>query len=79
MNVLGLLLAAVLLFLGGRYFYGRYRQGRMRRAVHALRAQCGGDQALVERLIFAEMQKDESLDITSAARRARLRLERDRH
>lgn len=77
MNVLGFVLAAVLLALLGHFLYKRLPKQRQRREIRALLLRCAGDQSLVERLIFAEMQRDESLDFADAARRARLRLERD--
>lgn len=46
--------------------------------VRALRLACKDDQELVERLMFAELQRDEQLDYAQAARRALLRLGRDR-
>lgn len=78
MNPLALVLIAVLLGLAGIHLYRRFGRKRKRSEIKALLEDCNGDQDLVERLIFAEMQRDESLTIHAAARAARVRLQRDR-
>lgn len=78
MDVLGLILVAVLLALGARWFLARRPKRRERAEIRRLLIDCDGDQDLVERLIFAEMQRQEGIGFAEAARRARNRLRRDR-
>ena len=78
MDLLGILLVVVLLVLGGRYFHRRRPKQRERRQIKALLLACDGDQELVERLIFAEMEREDGIGFAEAARRARHRLSRDR-
>jgi len=76
MGPLGLILIVAIAGLG-IYLYRRAPRQRVRKQVRALLLACRGDQELVERLIFAELQRaDVSYD--EAARRALARLIRDR-
>jgi len=77
-NVIGLILVFVLCVLGARYLYQHSPKQRERRQIKALMLACDGDQELVERLIFAEMEREEGIGYGEAARRARNRLARDR-
>jgi hypothetical protein len=80
MDVFGvvLLVVVVLLVAVGGYLYRRRPKQRERRQINALLIACQGDQALAERLMFAEMQRDEHISYAEAARRALARLTRDR-
>lgn len=49
-----------------------------RRAVQELLHLCEGDQDLVERLLWQEMQQTPDIDYATAARRAAARLRKDR-
>jgi hypothetical protein len=77
-DVLGIILVLVLVALAGRYLYRRSPKQRERRAIKALMLACGGDQELAERLIFAEMERQQDIGFGEAALRARRRLSRDR-
>ncbi|MGD8861935.1 MAG: hypothetical protein PVI30_18130 [Myxococcales bacterium] len=78
MDVLGIALLIVLLVVGVRWLYKQSPKQRERSEIKALLQECDGDQELVERLIFAEMRRQEGISFTEAARRARRRLKRDR-
>lgn len=78
MSVLGLILVGVLGVVIARWLWSRRPKSRERAELTALMRAVDGDQELVERLIFAEMEREEGLSFTQAARRARVRLERDR-
>ena len=77
-DLIGIALVAVLLVFGGRYLYQRSPKQRERRQIKSLMIDCDGDQELAERLIFAEMERQEGLSFAEAARRARNRLRHDR-
>jgi hypothetical protein len=77
-HILGLIVLAVLFALGVRHLYNQRPSEQRRRQIKSLLQECNGDQELAERLIFVEMQRDESIDYAEAARRARSRLKRDR-
>lgn len=62
-----------------RRLTGSRHGGGPRAEARALVHDCHGDQELAERLIFAEIERDESLTISAAARAARDRLKRDRN
>jgi phage terminase small subunit len=71
----------LLAICGGVVAWQRYRRSPKqlrRKQIAALRRACGGDQELVERLIFGELQRNPKLDYAEAARRALERLARDR-
>jgi hypothetical protein len=77
MSTLGwIALSGVLLV--GAYLAFRRRPSRVDSEVRRLRRACRGDRELVERLIFAEMQRDSRISMSVAAMRARRRLARDR-
>jgi|1185.fasta_scaffold582507_2 hypothetical protein len=78
MNAIGMALAAVLGVLGVRWLLQQRPKRRERAQVKALMLECDGDQELVERLIFSEMDRDEGIDFAEAVRRARNKLRRDR-
>lgn len=72
-----LAVAAVIAAAG--YAYLRRRKPRGPRSeARALIEDCNGDQEVAERLIFAEMQRDENMTLSAAVRAARVRLKRDR-
>jgi len=77
-QLLGTLVSLLLLGLAGRYFWMRRPRARQRAQIQALRREAGGDQDLVERLIYAELEREPELSYEAAARRARERLKRDR-
>jgi hypothetical protein len=60
------------------YFVFQRGANKADNEVRRLTRDCGGDRELVERLIFAEMQRDSSISMSVAASRARRRLARDR-
>ena len=78
MRVMGMALLLVLVVLGGRWLYERRPARRERREIKELLLLCDGDQDLVERLVFRELERAEGLSMEQAARRARRRLARDR-
>ena len=78
MNLIGIALVLVLLLLGARYLHQHSPKQLQRRRIKSLYIACGGDQDLVERLIFAETERAPDVDLGEAARRARERLIRDR-
>lgn len=78
MNVIGIALAVVLGALGLRWLSAQSPKRHERAQIKALLIECDGDQDLVERLIFAEMEREEDIAYGEAARRARNRLKRDR-
>jgi hypothetical protein len=78
MNVIGIALAVVLGALGLRWLSAQRPKRRERAQIKALLQECGGNQDLVERLIFAETEREEGIGFGEAARRARNRLKRDR-
>lgn len=75
--VLGLLVLVVIAVVVQRIHQRSPRQ-RTRRLIRELKLACHGDQDLVERLIFAELQQSPSIDYAEATRRALARVERDR-
>jgi hypothetical protein len=77
-QIVAVIVLAVLFALGVRHLYNQRPSQKRRRQIQALLQECNGDQDLVERLIFVEMQRDEAIDYAEAARRARSRLKRDR-
>jgi hypothetical protein len=77
MDVVGVVLLVLLVAVGG-YLYRRRPMQRERRQIKALSIACHGDQALAERLMFAELQRAEGISYAEAARRALARLTRDR-
>lgn len=77
-DVLGIILVLVLVALAARYLYRRSPKQRERREIKALLLACRGDQELAERLIFAEMERQQDIGFGEAALRARRRLQRDR-
>lgn len=83
MSILGLVLVAVLVIVGGRWAYQRLEaqkpKQRERRELRELLLECNGDDHLAQRLIFLEMQRDADLSFEQAAKRARTRLKRDRN
>jgi hypothetical protein len=78
MNLIGIALAVVLAALAVRSLIAQRPKRRERAQIKALLVECDGDQDLVERLIFAEMERDDDIAYGEAARRARNRLKRDR-
>ena len=78
MDLMGLAIVVVLVIFAYRYIDGRRPKKRERRELTELMEDCNGDQDLVERLIFAEMENHPNMDFKEAARRARARLSRDR-
>lgn len=78
MDVLGVIVVAVLLALGVRWLIARSPKRRERAQLARLLADCDVDRDVMERLVFAEMQRDEGIGFGEAARRARNRLRRDR-
>jgi len=78
MDLMGLAIVGVLVVFAYRYIDGRRPKKRERRALGELMEDCNGDQELVERLIFAEMEHHPEMNFSEAARRARARLARDR-
>ena len=77
MDATGWIFLFVVLALGA-YFAFQRRVRSEGNEVRQLTRACRGDRELVERLIFAEMQRDPSISISAAADRARRRLARDR-
>jgi hypothetical protein len=77
-DLLGVALVVVLIVLAGRYLYQRSPKQRERRQIKALLIACDGDQDLAERLMFAEMEREDGIAFAEAARRAQKRLARDR-
>jgi hypothetical protein len=77
MDALGWIVLCVVLGLGA-YFAFRRSASVADSEVRRLTRACRGDRELVERLIFAEMQRDPSISMSVAAMRARRRLARDR-
>jgi hypothetical protein len=76
-DALGWIGLGVVLALGAYFAFqrgARHADSEVRRLTRA----CRGDRELVERLIFAEMQRDASISMSVAAMRARRRLARDR-
>jgi len=82
MDVMGIVVGIVVLVVAARWLYPRFvaqtPKGRERAQLRALLQSCHGDEQLVERLIFAEMQHDQDLSFEQAARLANRRLKRDR-
>jgi hypothetical protein len=78
MNLIGIALAVVLAALGLRWLLAQRPKRRERAQIKALLIECDGDQDLVERLIFAEIEREDGIAYGEAARRARNRLKRDR-
>ena len=78
MSILGLALLAVLAVFAVRWLLAQRPARKERDQIRALMLECDGDQELVERLIFAEMQRHEGIGFGEAARRARRRMNRDR-
>jgi hypothetical protein len=77
MDALGWIGLCVVLALGA--YFALQRSARLGDSeVRRLRRACRGDRELVERLIFAEMQRDASISMSIAAMRARRKLARDR-
>ena len=74
MDILGLILLVVLLVVGGRWLWSRQPKKVERSHIKALMMQCHGDQDLVERLIFAEMERTPHISMGEASVRARKRL-----
>ena len=72
----GLAVAAVL--LGIAVAISRRPTRRRKRALKALLEACHGEQDLAERLVLSEMERDDGIGYAEAARRARVRLQRDR-
>lgn len=83
MSILGLVLVAVLVIVGGRWLHQRLERqkpkNRERAELRELLLECNGDDHLAQRLIFLEMQRDGDLNFEQAAKRARHRLKRDRN
>jgi hypothetical protein len=77
-RLIGYILLAVLALLALRWLLARRPKVRERTQIKALLRACDDDQAMAERLIFAEMERDPDISFGEAARRARWRLTRDR-
>jgi hypothetical protein len=78
MDVMGLALLAVLVVLGGRWLYERQPARRERNQIKELMLLCDGDEELVQRLVFRELEREPELSMGQAARLAARRLRRDR-
>jgi Na+-transporting methylmalonyl-CoA/oxaloacetate decarboxylase gamma subunit len=76
--LLVLIVLVVLIVAIGGYLYRRRPKQRERKQIKALVIACRGDQALAERLMFAEMQRTEGISYADAARSALASLARDR-
>ena len=75
---MGVAVVVVLLLVAARWLFERQPQRRERNQIKDLLLLCDGDEALVERLIFRELERDGSLSMGQAARLAARRLSRDR-
>ncbi|MDD9934232.1 MAG: hypothetical protein OXT09_11550 [Myxococcales bacterium] len=78
MDILGIAVVIVLAIVAGRWLYARQPKQRERRELRELMLLCDGDSELAQRLVMRELERDEGLSTTEAARRARRRLARDR-
>lgn len=77
-TLLLLLVVGALVVVAVRKLHARSPEQRTRRQIQALKLACNGDQELVERLIFAELQKSPGIDYGEAAGRALANVRRDR-
>lgn len=78
MDVVVTLVVLAVLGAAAYAFLRRRKTGGPRSEARALIEDCNGDQELAERLIFAEMQRDDAMTLSAAVRAARQRLKRDR-
>jgi hypothetical protein len=79
MNVLAVVLVVALLAFLATRLRERSPKRLERKQIRALRLACKGDQDLVERLLFAELQRSGDISYAEAASRALARLIRDQH